>query len=295
MKLGQMASYVDDGLSPGVRRTLSRLQDSVPPMAPNWPRGRHGASWARRRTRRSPAGTRADRRRLDRPGAPGDHPRRPRGRGEGAVPGHRGDHRGRPRQRGPAPPDAQDDRAQPGRRRAGGELRDRVLEELDYRREAEHQRLFAAYYAGHSPSAVPAIVGELSTRRVVTSELANGVRFAELAAGPGRNATWPPRRSTGSCSGACTSCTRSTATRTRATTCSTAGPGDLPGLRAGQALHRRTSWRRCPMVRYLCVEMTPRCSAAWSGRASSSRSAAEHRESSSTWRSSTTWSRDPGR
>ena len=33
MKIGQMASYVDDGLSPGVRRTLSRLQDSVPPMS----------------------------------------------------------------------------------------------------------------------------------------------------------------------------------------------------------------------------------------------------------------------
>jgi len=33
MKIGQMASYVDGGLSPGVRRTLSRLQDSVPPMS----------------------------------------------------------------------------------------------------------------------------------------------------------------------------------------------------------------------------------------------------------------------
>src|SRR5207302_4853666 len=29
MKIGQMASYVDDGLSPAVRRTLGRLQDSV--------------------------------------------------------------------------------------------------------------------------------------------------------------------------------------------------------------------------------------------------------------------------
>ena len=33
MKIGQMASYVDDGLSPAVRRTLARLQDSVPPMS----------------------------------------------------------------------------------------------------------------------------------------------------------------------------------------------------------------------------------------------------------------------
>ena len=33
-KLGQMASYVDDGLTPAVRRTLARLQDSIPPMRP---------------------------------------------------------------------------------------------------------------------------------------------------------------------------------------------------------------------------------------------------------------------
>jgi predicted unusual protein kinase regulating ubiquinone biosynthesis (AarF/ABC1/UbiB family) len=34
MKVGQMASYVDGGLSPAVRQTLARLQDSVPPMSP---------------------------------------------------------------------------------------------------------------------------------------------------------------------------------------------------------------------------------------------------------------------
>jgi len=35
MKIGQMASYVDGGLSPAVRHTLARLQDSVPPMTPS--------------------------------------------------------------------------------------------------------------------------------------------------------------------------------------------------------------------------------------------------------------------
>ncbi len=39
MKIGQMASYVDDGLAPPVRRTLGQLQDSVPPMSAAWPRG----------------------------------------------------------------------------------------------------------------------------------------------------------------------------------------------------------------------------------------------------------------
>jgi predicted unusual protein kinase regulating ubiquinone biosynthesis (AarF/ABC1/UbiB family) len=61
------------------------------------------------------------------------------------------------------------------------ELRDRVLEELDYRREARNQQLLAAHFAGHPTIHIPGIISELSTRRVVTSELADGARFAELA------------------------------------------------------------------------------------------------------------------
>ena len=61
------------------------------------------------------------------------------------------------------------------------ELRERVLEELDYRREADNQRLLADYYDGHPTIHVPRIIDELSTRRVVTSELSDGARFAELA------------------------------------------------------------------------------------------------------------------
>src|SRR6202046_341550 len=46
MKIGQMASYVDDGLSPAVRHTLARLQDSVPPMSPRLaPGGGGGGRW----------------------------------------------------------------------------------------------------------------------------------------------------------------------------------------------------------------------------------------------------------
>src|SRR5260370_20788908 len=62
----------------------------------------------------------------------------------------------------------------------GAELRERVLEELDYRREAENQRRMAAYYDGHPTICVPKIIDELSTRRVVTSELSAGARFSEL-------------------------------------------------------------------------------------------------------------------
>lgn len=60
------------------------------------------------------------------------------------------------------------------------ELRDRIIEELDYELEADNQRLFAEAYEGHPFIHVPAVVDELSSRRVLTTELAPGVRFAEM-------------------------------------------------------------------------------------------------------------------
>ena len=60
------------------------------------------------------------------------------------------------------------------------ELRERIVEELDYEIEADNQRLFAEYYRGHPFIHVPEVVGELSTGRVLTTELATGARFAEV-------------------------------------------------------------------------------------------------------------------
>lgn len=62
------------------------------------------------------------------------------------------------------------------------ELKARLVEELDYTLEADNQRLFAAYYEGHPFITVPAVLDELSTRRVLTTEWAPGMRFDELAA-----------------------------------------------------------------------------------------------------------------
>ncbi len=59
------------------------------------------------------------------------------------------------------------------------ELRARIGEELDYRQEAANQRLFADYYADHPFIHIPAVVDELSAERVLTTELGEGVRFAE--------------------------------------------------------------------------------------------------------------------
>ncbi|MGH9273568.1 MAG: ABC1 kinase family protein, partial [Acidimicrobiales bacterium] len=60
------------------------------------------------------------------------------------------------------------------------ELRARLVEELDYRLEADNQRLFTDFYRGHPFIHVPEVVAELSTERVLTSELAEGVRFEVL-------------------------------------------------------------------------------------------------------------------
>jgi predicted unusual protein kinase regulating ubiquinone biosynthesis (AarF/ABC1/UbiB family) len=185
MKIGQMASYVDDGLSPAVRRTLSRLQDSVPPMSPElaaqvvaeelgllpeqvfrrWDPEPIAAASIGQVHRAITRDGRAVAVKVQYPGI-----------AEMIAADLQNVALLRRMLRITAP--SQDVNA------LIAELRDRVLEELDYRREAANQRLLAAYYEGHPTIHIPGIVGELSTRRVVTSELADGARFAELAGWP---------------------------------------------------------------------------------------------------------------
>ena len=182
MKIGQMASYVDDGLSPAVRRTLSRLQDSVPPMSPELAAGvveeELGAPPERAFARWDPqpiaaasigqvhrAVTHDGRAVAVKVQYPGIAETIAADLGNVALL--------RRMLRITAP--AQDVDA------LLFELRDRVLEELDYRREAGNQQVMADYYDGHPTICVPQIIGPLSTRRVITSELSGGARFAELA------------------------------------------------------------------------------------------------------------------
>jgi predicted unusual protein kinase regulating ubiquinone biosynthesis (AarF/ABC1/UbiB family) len=182
MKIGQMASYVDDGLSPSVRRTLSRLQDSVPPMSRDLaaqvvteelgrPPERAFARWDPEPIAAASIGQvhravthdgRAVAVKVQYPGI-----------AETMAADLSNVALLRRMLRITAP--SQDVDA------LIAELRDRVLEELDYRKEAENQRLLAGYYDGHPTIHIPAIVGELSARRVVTSELSDGARFSELA------------------------------------------------------------------------------------------------------------------
>jgi predicted unusual protein kinase regulating ubiquinone biosynthesis (AarF/ABC1/UbiB family) len=60
------------------------------------------------------------------------------------------------------------------------EMRARVLEELDYHGEARNQQLFADYYRGHPFVHVPDVVQERSATRVLTTVLADGARFDEV-------------------------------------------------------------------------------------------------------------------
>ena len=185
MKIGQMASYVDGGLSPAVRHTLARLQDSVPPMGAELaaqvvteelgvPPERAFARWDPRPIAAASIGQvhravtldgRAVAVKVQYPGI-----------AETIAADLRNVALLRRMLRVAAP--AQDVDA------LLSELRDRIGEELDYRREAASQRLMAAYFDDHPTIHVPAIIDGLSTRRLITSELSGGARFAELA-------TWP--------------------------------------------------------------------------------------------------------
>ena len=60
------------------------------------------------------------------------------------------------------------------------EIRARIGEELDYRIEADNQRLFADHYRGHPFIRVPGVIDARSTQRVLTTELATGRTWSEL-------------------------------------------------------------------------------------------------------------------
>lgn len=59
------------------------------------------------------------------------------------------------------------------------EVADRIGEEVDYRIEAANQLRFADAHRGHPFIRIPEVVPELSTRRVLTMELVEGLRYAK--------------------------------------------------------------------------------------------------------------------
>jgi predicted unusual protein kinase regulating ubiquinone biosynthesis (AarF/ABC1/UbiB family) len=181
MKLGQMASYIDEDIPQTFRAAMTRLQRNAPPMSPDL----------------------ASSVILDELGAP---PERIFARWDplpfaaasiGQV--HRAiTHRGQAvavkvQYPGIARTITSDVRNVALLRKVAGaafpgldtrslidELGERLREEVDYILEAENQELFARHYEGHPVIHVPHVVRELSTARVLTTELVVGASFDDL-------------------------------------------------------------------------------------------------------------------
>jgi len=185
MKLGQMASYLDVGLPEPVRATLAQLQQDAPPMSPDLaaatierelgaPPDRLFAEWDPVPIAAASIGQvhraitvdgRAVAVKVQYPGV-AEAIRSDLGNADLVF-----------RSLALAFPSLDTEPIVE-------ELRARVLEELDYALEAASQRRFAAHFAGHPFVHVPAVVDELCTPRVLTTELATGARFDEVVGWP---------------------------------------------------------------------------------------------------------------
>ncbi|MGO8905209.1 MAG: ABC1 kinase family protein [Solirubrobacteraceae bacterium] len=64
------------------------------------------------------------------------------------------------------------------------EIKDRIVEELDYELEAQNQRSLARIFAGHPFIVVPDVVAGMSRERVLVSEFVRGVGFEEIKGRP---------------------------------------------------------------------------------------------------------------
>ena len=65
------------------------------------------------------------------------------------------------------------------------EIRERVLEELDYEYEAQNQRTFSRAYRDHPFIYVPDVLTRLSRRRVLVTEYVEGMQFEQVKQLPG--------------------------------------------------------------------------------------------------------------
>jgi len=182
MKLGQMASYLDQGLPDHVRSALAELQTNAPPMSPEL-----AAEMVRSELGADP----------DKLFAQWD-PLPIAAASIGQV--HRAlthdGHAVAVKVQYPGVDDAMAaDLDNVGLIFAGmshvfpgldhkplvAELRERLIEELDYEREANNQRQFADYYQGHPTIHIPRVHSRYSTRRILTTELATGAALTEVA------------------------------------------------------------------------------------------------------------------
>ena len=188
MKLGQMASYLDEGLPEPLRQALAQLQSNAPPMAPElaaevverelgaapervfveWdptPIAAASIGQVHRAIARDPATgrERAVAVKVQYPGV------------DEAIAADLGNANllGTVLRQGFGGLDPTE---------MVEEIRLRLTEELDYSLEARNQTVFADYYRGHPFVHVPDVLAPLSTRRVLTTELVDGRAWGDLLA-----------------------------------------------------------------------------------------------------------------
>jgi predicted unusual protein kinase regulating ubiquinone biosynthesis (AarF/ABC1/UbiB family) len=188
MKLGQMASYLDDGLPEPLRLALSQLQSNAPPMSidlvhqeikrelgksvnemfvefDDEPIAAASIGQVHRAILRTPHGDRAVAVKVQYPGV-----------AEAIDADIRtADLLGTLLAFGFKSLNPEDMVA---------EIKDRLREELDYKKEAENQQVFADFYKDHPFIHVPEVLHNYSTSRILITELVSGSSFAEVL-------TWP--------------------------------------------------------------------------------------------------------
>jgi predicted unusual protein kinase regulating ubiquinone biosynthesis (AarF/ABC1/UbiB family) len=186
MKLGQMLSFVVDGLPPEAQAALAQLQANAPPMAPSLAasviRSELGAEPSKLFARWEPVpvaaasigqvhrATMADGREV---AVKVQYPGIDEAIGRDLTDARRlGALLGAVTLRGVDVDEL------------AAELRDRMADELDYRIEATNQQAFADRYRDHPFLSVPDVVPERSTQRVLTSAWVDGSAFAQLRADP---------------------------------------------------------------------------------------------------------------
>ena len=184
MKLGQMASYLDDGLPEPMRLALAQLQSNAPPMAielvhevlltelgkpvsemfvefDDEPIAAASIGQVHRAILRTPEGERAVAVKVQYPGV-----------AEAIDADIRtADLLGTLLAFGFKSLNPEDMVA---------EIKDRLREELDYSLEAKNQQTFADFYRGHPFIHVPEVLHSYSTSRVLITELVSGSSFAEV-------------------------------------------------------------------------------------------------------------------
>ncbi|MDQ3572438.1 MAG: AarF/ABC1/UbiB kinase family protein [Actinomycetota bacterium] len=66
----------------------------------------------------------------------------------------------------------------------GNEIRDRIVEELDYELEASNHRTLARLYRGHPFIVIPGVITSMCRERVIVTEFVEGDSFEQIVSGP---------------------------------------------------------------------------------------------------------------